>query len=107
MVEVALVGPTSRTVGVSGRGGPWCSARLRAQLDILRLITRGLERNRRAGSSRSVISRRLWARDRASREGEKRRLPGDVAADDAKGAGEGDPVGIVPGLEGGLVHQVP
>jgi hypothetical protein len=30
-----------------------------------------------------------------------------VTADDAKGAGEGDPVGIVPGLEGGLVHQVP
>ena len=76
------------------------------QRDILRLITRGFERNRRAGSSRSVISRRLWAVDRASREGGKRRLPGHAAADDAKGAGEGDPVGIVPGLESGLVHQV-
>lgn len=30
-----------------------------------------------------------------------------MAADDAKGAGEGDPVGIVPGVEGGLVLQVP
>lgn len=73
---------------------------------MLRLITRGLERNRRGGSSRSVISRRLWVMDRASREGGKRRLPGDMAADDAKGAGEGDPVKIVPGLGGSLVHQV-
>ncbi|WP_376733885.1 hypothetical protein, partial [Streptomyces broussonetiae] len=70
------------------------------------MITRGFERNRRAGSSRSVISRRLWAVDRARREGGKRRLPGHVAADDAKGTGEGDPVRIVPGFESGLVHQV-
>lgn len=54
-----------------------------------------------------MISRRLWVMDRASREGGKRRLPGDVAADDAQGAGEGEPVRIVPGIERGLVHQVP
>jgi hypothetical protein len=30
-----------------------------------------------------------------------------VAADDTKGAGERDPVGVVTALEGGLVHQVP
>ena len=34
-------------VGSVGRGGLWCSVRLSAQLDILRLITRGLERRRR------------------------------------------------------------
>jgi hypothetical protein len=107
LVEVDLVGSTSRTVGVCGGGGLWWSARFRAQLDILRLITRGLERNRRGGSSRSVTSRRLWVMDRASLEGGKRRLPGDVAAHDAQGAGEGDPVGIVSGFEGGLVHEFP
>ncbi|WP_354644285.1 hypothetical protein [Kitasatospora camelliae] len=43
---------------------------------------------------------------RASREGGKRRLGGDVAAGDAQGADEGDSVGVAPGLPCGLVHQV-
>jgi hypothetical protein len=103
---VVLVGSTIVTVGVSGRDGLACSARLSFQLDILRLITRGLDRSRRGGSSRSQISRNVWFSARASREGGKRRLAGDVAADDAQGAGEGEPVGIVADLPGGLVHQV-
>src|SRR5438309_6398218 len=94
------------TVGLSGRGGLVCWARLSFQLDILRLITRGLDRNRRGGRRRSRISRRVWVSARASREGGRCRLAGDVAADDAKGAGEGDPVGIAAGLPGRLVHQV-
>ena len=42
-----------------------------------------------------------------SREGGKCRLVGDVAADDAQGAGEGDPVGVAVRLVCGVVHQVP
>lgn len=102
-----MVGPTSWTVGVLGRGGWLCSARFSAQFDILRLMTRGLERGRRAGRGRSVISRRLCLSVWVRREGGKRRLPGDVAADDAQGAGEGDPVGVVSGVYGGLMHEVP
>jgi hypothetical protein len=77
------------------------------QLDNLRLMTRGLERNRRGDKSRSRISPRTVTSARASREGGKCRLVGDVAADDSQGAGEGDPVGIMVRLLCGLVHQVP
>lgn len=69
-------------------------------------MTRGLERNRRGGRGRARISRRAVVRARVSREGGKRRLVGDVAADDAQGAGEGDPVGVAVFLLCGLVHQV-
>ncbi len=43
---------------------------------------------------------------RVSRQGGKCRLAGDVAADDAQGAAEGDPVRITSGLAGCFVHQV-
>jgi len=99
-----LVGPIRVTRGVSGRGGLWCLARLSFQLDILRLMTRGLERNRRGAKSRSRISCRAVTSARASREGGKCRLVGDVAADDAQGAGEGNPVRVLLGLMCGLVH---
>ena len=39
-----------------GLGGLRCSGRLTPQLDILRLITRGLRRGRRPGSGSSRIS---------------------------------------------------
>lgn len=58
------------------------------------------------GRGRSRISRRAVARARAIREGGKCRLVGDVAADDAQGASEGDPVGVLVRLPGGLMHQV-
>ena len=68
---------------------------LRCQLDILRLMTRGLERCLRGGKSRSSSSRAVCVRARLLvGEGGKCRLVGDVAAGDAEGAGEGDPVGV-------------
>lgn len=65
-----MVGPTSVTLGVSGRGGLRCWVRLSFQLDILRLMTRGLERMRLGARRRSRISRRAAVNARASREGE-------------------------------------
>ncbi|GGX48913.1 hypothetical protein GCM10010353_73220 [Streptomyces chryseus] len=49
----------------------------------------------------------VWVRARLSREGGKYRLLGDMAAGDAKGAGERQPVGVEAGLVGGVVHDVP
>ena len=81
-----------------------CSARLSFQLDILRLITRGLLRNRRLGRWR-CISAGAWVSARASREGGKGRLGGDLAAGEAQGTGEGDPVGVDAFVQGCLVHE--
>jgi hypothetical protein len=53
------------------------------------------------------MSRRVCVSVRVSREGGKRRLPGDVAADDAQSADEGDPVRIVALPQGGPVYEVP
>ncbi len=53
-----------------GLGRLRCSSRLTPKLDILRLTTRGLERLRRGGNRRAVISRSpsasavaRWSRD--------------------------------------------
>jgi len=70
-----------------------CPVRLSFQLDILRLMTRGLLRGRRLSRWR-WISARARASVRASREGGKGRLGGDLAAHQAQGAGERDAVGI-------------
>src|SRR6266516_8130376 len=88
-----LVGPglVAATIVAVGRWpgwrGLWCPARLSFQFDILRLITRGLWRARRVSRWR-WISARARERARASREGGKGRLGGDLAADQAQGAGE-------------------
>lgn len=94
LVGPVLVGPTRETARASGWGELRCLVRLSAQLDILCLMTRGLDRNRFGGSRRSWISRRARASARVSREGGKRRLVGDVAAGDPQGADEGDSVGV-------------
>ena len=70
-----------------GWRGLQCPARLSFQLDILRLITRGLLRDRRLSRWR-WISARARVSARASREGGKRRLGGDLATDEAQGAGK-------------------
>jgi hypothetical protein len=43
---------------------------------------------------------------RFRREGGKGRLGGDLAADDAQGAGEGEPVGVEFGLVGSFGHEL-
>jgi hypothetical protein len=71
-----------------GLGGLRCSGRLTPQLDILRLITRGLRRSRRSGSGSAMISAiacscawaRLW--------GGKSRLVAGRAAGGAEAAHE-------------------
>src|SRR6266704_5416507 len=70
-------------------------------------MTRGQVRIRRCGFSRSSISATAAAviADRWS-GGEGRRLI-DLAADDADGADEADPVWVVPGFVGGPAHQLP
>jgi hypothetical protein len=58
------------SAGCLGLGGFRCSGRLTFQLDILRLITRGLRRRRRLGSGSARISviacscaaARLWGK---------------------------------------------
>ena len=92
--------------GRCGWGQRRCLARLSAQLDILRLITRGLARSRRLGSRWCRISDRLSAAARASRVGGKRRLGGDLAADHVQATGEGEPVGVLAGLLRALPHQL-
>jgi hypothetical protein len=85
-------------------GRPRCPVRLSFQLDILRLITRGLVRGRRVSRWR-WISARARVSVRASREGGNGRLGGDLAAHQAQGAGEGDPVGVDAFAQGCLVHE--
>ena len=102
MVAATMVAAVSRWPGWRGL---WCLARLSFQLDILRLITRGLWRGRRVSRWR-WISARARDRARASREGGKGRLGGDLAADDVQGAGEGEPVGVDSGLVGGFGHEL-
>lgn len=58
------------------------------------------------GRSRSWISRRVWVRAWLRREGGKRPLGGDVAADDVHGAGEGEPVRVAVCGAGGVVYQL-
>jgi hypothetical protein len=74
------------------------------QLDILRLITRGLLRGRRLSRWR-WISARARVSARASREGGKGRLGGDLAADKAQDPGERNPVGVNARIERCLVHE--
>jgi hypothetical protein len=98
---------TASAAGSIGCGQARCLARLTPKLDILRLTTRGNARSRRAGSSRSAISRVTRSSVLVWGSGGKCRLAdaGDLAADDPQAADEGEPVGVELVVQGGLVHQ--
>jgi hypothetical protein len=66
--------------GLVGFGGLRCSARLTGQLDILRLITRGLVRSRRGPSVLARISLIASSWAVAIVRGEKSRLGAGAAA---------------------------
>jgi hypothetical protein len=74
--------------GLVGWGQLRCSGRLTPQLDILRLMTRGFSRCRRAGSGSARISAiaRWWARSMLG--GGKSRLGAGAAAGGAEAADE-------------------
>ena len=72
-----------------------------------RLTARGQLRCRRGGLSRWTISPIAVLIVLASRLGGKRRLVGDLAADDPQAAHEGDPVEVDADVVGGFEHQVP
>jgi hypothetical protein len=79
--------------GALGRTGLRWWARFTAQLDIFRLMTCGLARNRRMVSRRS-ISAVASVMALARRSGGKGRLVGDLAADHSERGGEGGPVWV-------------
>jgi hypothetical protein len=99
LVGAGFVAATIVTVTVFG-GALLVPGGLSFQLDIFRLMTRGLARGRRFSRWRR-ISAVAAVSDLARREGGKGRLGGDLAAGDAQGAGEGEPVGIQAVLGGG------
>lgn len=70
--------------GAAGWGQLRWWARLRPQLDILRLTTRGNARSLRTGKRRRTISARVRPQAAARRSGGKSRLGGDLAAHDAQ-----------------------
>jgi hypothetical protein len=91
--------------GFAGLGGFRCSGRLTAQLDILRLITRGLVRSRRGPSRSARISVIACSWAVAIVRGGKSRLGAGTAAGGSQAAGERQSVGIEVALECGVVHQ--
>ena len=74
--------------GAVGLGGLRCSGRLTAQLDILRLITRGFWRRRRSGSGPVRISAIACSCAAARPRGGKSRLGAGAAAGGAEAAHE-------------------
>src|SRR5690348_17846680 len=74
---------------------------------VYRLTTRGLLRFRRGGLGRSRISARVAARAFASLQGGKRRLAGDLAADDTKRSHERQAIRVFAGLVCRFAHEVP
>lgn len=90
--------------GAFGRAGLRWWARFTAHLDIFCLMTRGLTRNRRLLSPRSISAvASVMAVARCS--GGKGRLVGDLAADHAKRGDEGDPVRVELFFLGGSVDE--
>lgn len=75
---------TASAGGAAGLGQLRWWARLRPQLDILRLTTRGNARSLRTGKRRRTISARVRSQAAARRSGGKSRLGGDLAAHDAQ-----------------------
>ena len=97
---------TASAGGVAGWGQVRWWGRLRPQLDILRLTTRGNARSLRTGKRRWRISARVRSQAAVRRSGGKSRLGRDLAANNTQRAGEGEPVGIGPGIHSGLVHDL-
>jgi len=94
--------------GCSGWGRWAWAARLTCHFGILRLITRGADRHRRIGLRRSRMRRSTacqcaWAVPGCS--GGKSALLGDGLTHDAQRGDKADPVGIVPGVRGGVGHH--
>ena len=77
-----------------GLGGLRCAERLTGQLDILRLITRGLDRSRRGPSVSARISAIACSWAVASAVGGKSRLGAGAAAGGPEASGERQAVGI-------------
>ena len=94
------------TITGSRQAGWWGRPRFRGQLDILRLITRGLTRRRRGGSWTAAISPNTWARRRAQALGGKSRGPGERAPDPRHRVGEGEAVRIGRGRRGRVVQEL-
>lgn len=88
-----------------GWGQRRCSPRLTPKFDIFRLTTRGLDRLRRGGNRRAVISRSPSARAVVRWSGGKSRLGSDLTSSEADGAGEGEPVGVESAGSRGVMHQ--
>src|ERR1700758_734634 len=72
-----------------------------------RSTTRGLLRCRRGGLSLSRISAKVAVRAFASLQGGKRRLVGDLAADDTQRSHERQSVRILVGLVCRFAHETP
>lgn len=85
---------TASLGGVVGLGGLRCSGRLTGQLDILRLITRGLDRSRRGPRTLARISLIASSWAVAIVRGGKSRLGAGAAAGGPQAAGERQSVGI-------------
>ena len=76
------------SAGLVGWGQLRCSGRLTPQLDILRLMTRGLVRRRRSGSGSARISAIACSWAAARLWGGKSRLGAGAAAGGAEAADE-------------------
>lgn len=76
------------SAGFVGLGGLRCSVRLTPQLDILRLITRGLDRSRRGPSVLARISAIACSCAAAIVRGGKSRLCAGAAAGGPQASGE-------------------
>ena len=87
-----------------GRAGLRWWARLRGHLDILRLMTLGLTRNRRLFNL-CRISEVASVMAAANRSGGKGHLVGDLAADDSQRAHKRDSVWVEFDRLGGTVDQ--
>jgi hypothetical protein len=79
---------TASLGGLLGLGGSRCSGRLTGQLDILRLITRGLDRSRRCPSVVARISAIACLCAVLIVRGGKSRLCAGAAAGGPEAAGE-------------------
>src|SRR3712207_3779235 len=88
-------------------GGPGAARALVGKPLTLRLTTRGLCRPRLRSAGRAMISTRTSSCMRRRWRGGKRRVEGQVPADDAHGMQEGQPVRVAAGPATGLVHQLP
>src|SRR6266571_3465145 len=93
------------SAGLVGWGQSRCSGRLTRQLDILRLMTRGLVRRRRSGRSSARISVIACSCAAVIIWGGKSRLGAGAAAGGAEAADERQSVGVEVGPERGVVHQ--